>query len=60
MAQVFGVVGLALAPGGLLWLARPRFGFALAVWSTALGIEGVAQQMGSSRHAMVAASDPSV
>lgn len=37
MAQVFGVVGLALVPGGLLWLARPRFGFALAVWSTALG-----------------------
>jgi hypothetical protein len=37
MAQVFGVVGLALVPGGLVWLSMPRFGFALAVVSTAVG-----------------------
>jgi hypothetical protein len=37
MAQVFGVVGLALVPGGLLWLTMPRFGFALSVLSTAVG-----------------------
>lgn len=37
MVQVFGVVGLALVPGGLLWLARPRLGLALSVWSTAVG-----------------------
>ncbi|MCL4257346.1 MAG: hypothetical protein KJZ53_02315 [Anaerolineales bacterium] len=37
MVQVFGVVGLALVPGGLLWLAMPRFGFALSVLSTAVG-----------------------
>lgn len=37
MAQVFGVVGLALVPGGLLWLARPRYGFALSVWTAAVG-----------------------
>lgn len=37
MAQVFGVVGLALVPGGLLWLIMPRFGFALSVLSTAVG-----------------------
>ena len=37
MAQVFGVVGLALVPGGLLWLTLPRFGFALSVLSTAVG-----------------------
>jgi hypothetical protein len=37
MVQVFGVVGLALVPGGLLWWMMPRFGFALAVWSTVLG-----------------------
>ena len=37
MAQVFGVVGLALVPGGLLWLTMPRFGFALSMLSTAVG-----------------------
>jgi hypothetical protein len=37
MAQVFGVVGLALVPCGLLWLTMPRFGFALSVLSTAVG-----------------------
>jgi hypothetical protein len=37
MAQVFGLVGLVLVPGGLLWLAAPRFGFALAIWSTVVG-----------------------
>jgi hypothetical protein len=37
MAQVFGVVGLALIPGGLLWLILPRFGFALSVWTTVVG-----------------------
>ena len=37
MAQVFGVVGLALVPGGLLWLTMPRFGFALSILSTAVG-----------------------
>lgn len=37
MAQVFGVVGLALVPGGLLWLTMPRFGFAFAVLSTVAG-----------------------
>jgi hypothetical protein len=37
MAQVFGVVGLALVPGGLLWLVMPRHGFALAVLATAVG-----------------------
>lgn len=37
MVQVFGVVGLALVPGGLLWLAMPRLGFALSVLSTVLG-----------------------
>jgi hypothetical protein len=37
MAQVFGVVGLALVPGGLLWFAMPRLGFALAVLSTVVG-----------------------
>ncbi len=36
MVQVFGVVGLALVPGGVLWLAKPKFGFALSVWSTAV------------------------
>ncbi|HRN50322.1 MAG TPA: hypothetical protein PLC52_04055 [Anaerolineales bacterium] len=36
MVQVFGVVGLALVPGGLLWLAKPKFGFALSVWSSAV------------------------
>ncbi|UYN92050.1 MAG: hypothetical protein KIT70_00800 [Anaerolineales bacterium] len=36
MVQVFGV-GLALVPGGLLWLAMPRFGFVLSVLSTVLG-----------------------
>ncbi len=34
MAQVFGVVGLALIPGGVLWLVIPRRGFALAVLAT--------------------------
>ena len=37
MAQVFGVVGLALVPGGVLWLTMPRFGFALSMLSTAVG-----------------------
>jgi hypothetical protein len=37
LAQVFGVVGLALVPGGLLWLTKPRFGFVLSVLSTAVG-----------------------
>lgn len=37
MVQVFGVVGLALVPGGVLWLTMPRYGFALAVLSTAVG-----------------------
>jgi len=37
MAQVFGVVGLGLVPGGLLWLIRPRFGYALSVLSMAVG-----------------------
>lgn len=37
MAQVFGVVGLALVPGGVLWLAKPRRRFALAVFTTAVG-----------------------
>jgi len=37
MAQVFGVVGLALVPGGLLWLIMPRYGFALAVLSMVVG-----------------------
>lgn len=34
MTQVFGVVGLALVPGGVLWLMLPRYGFALSVFST--------------------------
>lgn len=34
MAQVFGVVGLVLVPGGVLWLVRPAWTFALAAWST--------------------------
>jgi len=37
MAQVFGVVGLALVPGGLLWLIMPRYGFVLSVFLTAIG-----------------------
>jgi hypothetical protein len=37
MAQVFGVVGLALVPGGVLWLIMPRHGFVLAVLATAVG-----------------------
>jgi hypothetical protein len=37
MVQVFGVVGLALVPGGLLWLIVPRYGFALALLTTAVG-----------------------
>lgn len=37
MAQVFGVVGLTLVPGALLWLVLPRFRSALAVFSTAIG-----------------------
>jgi hypothetical protein len=37
MAQVFGVVGLALVPGGLLWSTMPRLGFAVSVLSTAVG-----------------------
>lgn len=37
MAQVFGVVGLALVPGGVLWLIMPRYGFALAVLATVVG-----------------------
>mgnify|MGYP007132077141 CR=1 FL=1 len=37
MAQVFGVAGLALVPGGMLWLAMPRFGLALSVLSTVVG-----------------------
>ncbi len=37
MAQVFGVVGLALVPGGLLWLIIPRFGFAFSVLTIAVG-----------------------
>jgi hypothetical protein len=37
MVQVFGVVGLALVPGGLLWLTMPRFGVAFSLLSTAVG-----------------------
>ena len=37
MVQVFGVVGLVLVPGGLVWLTMPRFGFALSLLSTAAG-----------------------
>jgi hypothetical protein len=37
MTQVFGVVGLALVPGGLLWFIMPRYGFALSVLTTAVG-----------------------
>ncbi len=37
MVQVFGVAGLALVPGGLLWLAMPRFGLVLSVLSTVVG-----------------------
>ncbi|MCC7008294.1 MAG: hypothetical protein IT184_05715 [Acidobacteria bacterium] len=37
MAQVFGVVGLALVPGGVLWLIVPRYGFPLALLATAIG-----------------------
>jgi hypothetical protein len=37
MAQVFGVVGLALVPGGLLWLIMPRYGFVFSVFTTAVG-----------------------
>jgi hypothetical protein len=37
MAQVLRVVGLALVPGGLLWLTMPRLGFAVSVLSTAVG-----------------------
>ena len=37
MAQVFGVVGLALVPGSLLWATIPRLGFSLAVLSAAVG-----------------------
>lgn len=37
MTQVFGVVGLAFVPGGVLWLILPRYGFALSVLSTVVG-----------------------
>lgn len=37
MAQLFGIVGLALVPVGLVWLALPRFAFALGVVSTVIG-----------------------
>lgn len=37
MAQVFGVVGLVLVPGGVVWLMRPSLAFACAVWSTVAG-----------------------
>jgi hypothetical protein len=37
MVQVFGVIGLALVPGGLLWLTMPRLGFAFSLLSTAVG-----------------------
>lgn len=37
MVQVFGVVGLALVPGGLLWLIMPRLGFWISVASVTLG-----------------------
>jgi len=37
MVQVFGVVGLALVPVGLLWLIVPRYGFPLALLATAIG-----------------------
>lgn len=37
MVQVFGVVGLALVPGGMLWLIRPRYGFAISVVTAAVG-----------------------
>jgi hypothetical protein len=37
MAQGFGVVGLALVPGGVLWLLRPKYAFALAVLAAAVG-----------------------
>ena len=45
MAQVFGIVGLALVPGGLLWLMKPSYAFACAVWSTIVGT-GVALILG--------------
>lgn len=37
MVQVFGVVGLALVPVGVLWFILPRYGFVLAVLATAVG-----------------------
>ncbi len=37
IAQVFGLVGLALVPGGVLWLVMPRRRFPLAVFTTAVG-----------------------
>lgn len=37
MVQVFGVVGLALVPGGVLWLILPRYGLAFAVLTMAVG-----------------------
>lgn len=37
MVQVFGVVGLALVPVGLLWLIAPRYGFQFALLATAIG-----------------------
>ena len=37
MVQVFGVVGLALVPGGVLWLIMPTHAFALAVLSIIVG-----------------------
>ena len=36
ITQGFGVVGLALVPGGLAWLVLPRFGFSFAVLSTVI------------------------
>ncbi len=37
MLQVFGLLGLTLVPGGLLWLVKPKFGFLVAVLSTVIG-----------------------
>ncbi len=37
MVQVFGVVGLTLVPVGLLWLAIPRYGFAMSLVGTGIG-----------------------
>ncbi|MGE0441551.1 MAG: hypothetical protein AB7L66_05140 [Gemmatimonadales bacterium] len=37
MVQMFGVIGLALVPGAVLWLVLPKYRVALAVFSAAIG-----------------------